>query len=220
MNTRGELLFAKAIILFEGETEEQALPIFAEKHFGNYPFELGLNFIGVGGKNKYTPFLSIAKFLNIPWFIFSDADHDTVSEVKAQIKNVFGKENNYNPKLIDLGNGNDFEKYLISEGFSALLIKSINDIEGDNYFPEEYIKKYNDQKGKGDSIRNYTSDSDGGIERALLDCLSGDKTKYPTQIAENITSLKGEDGKSLIPIKIKELFDAINSELKIQENEL
>lgn len=220
MNTRGELLFAKAIILFEGETEEQALPIFAEKHFGNYPFELGLNFIGVGGKNKYTPFLSIAKFLNIPWFIFSDADHDTVSEVKAQIKNVFGKENNYNPKLIDLGNGNDFEKYLISEGFSALLIKSINDIEGDNYFPEEYIKKYNDQKGKGDTIRNYTLDFDGGIERALLDCLSGDKTKYPSQIAENITSLKGEDGKSIIPIKIKELFDAINSELKIQENEL
>jgi len=216
MNTRGELLFAKAIILFEGETEEQALPIFAEKYFGCYPFELGLNFIGVGGKDKYTSFLSIAKFLNIPWFILSDADHDTVNQVKNQIKNVFGNKNNYTNRLIDLGIGNDFEKYLINEGYTNELIKSINEIEGENYFPDEYIKKFNDQKGAGDIIRNYTLDEDGGTHRALLDCLSGDKTKYPKLIAENITSLEHKS----IPTKIKELFDLINKELKIKENGL
>src|SRR5690606_32854471 len=32
INTRGELFFSKLIILFEGETEEQALPLFAEKY--------------------------------------------------------------------------------------------------------------------------------------------------------------------------------------------
>lgn len=215
MNTRGELLFAKAIILSEGETEEQALPIFAEKYFECHPFELGLNFIGVGGKDKYTSFLSIAKFLNIPWFILSDADHDTVNQVKNQIKNVFGNNNNFTNKIIDLGDGNDFEKYLINEGYTPELIKSINEIEGENYFPDEYIKKFNDQKGVGDIIRNYTLDADGGNQRALLDCLSGDKTKYPKQIAENITFLENKN----IPSKIKDLFDLINNELKIKENE-
>lgn len=210
MNTRGELLFAKAIILFEGETEEQALPIFAENYFARYPFELGLNFIGVAGKGNYAPFLSVAKFLNIPWFIFSDADGDTVNEVKKQIKSVFG-DFNYDHKLIDLGAGNDFENYLESEGFSDSLIKSINDIEKKEYFPDEYIKEFNDQKNKGGAIRNYTDDADGGRIRALLDCLRGDKTKYPAQIAENINSL----GKSKIPTKIKALFDVIDAELKI-----
>lgn len=210
MNTRGELIFAKAIILFEGETEEQALPIFAEKYFARYPFELGLNFIGVGGKDKYIPFLSLAKFLNIPWFIFSDADGNTVNEVKNQIKEVFG-DSDYSHKLIDLGDGNDFENYLVKEGYSESLIKSINDIEKKDYFPAEYIGEFNDQKSKGGSIRNYTDDEDGGVSRALIDCLKGSKTKYPAQIAENINSL----GVDKAPKKIKKLLDAINEELKI-----
>jgi len=33
IHTRGELFFSKVIIFFEGETEEQALPIFAEQYF-------------------------------------------------------------------------------------------------------------------------------------------------------------------------------------------
>jgi putative ATP-dependent endonuclease of OLD family len=219
MNTRGELLFAKAIILFEGETEEQALPIFAEKYFGSYPFELGLNFIGVGGKRNYIPFLTIAKFLNIPWFIFSDADGDTVKVVKDQAKKVFGKINIHN-RIVDLGNGNDFEKYLVQEGYVKELNDAIDIIENtNNYLTTIYIPDLNGTEiGKEKKIRDY--DGEEGEIRALNDCLSGGKTKYASQIAENITSLKGVDEKSIIPTKIKELFDAINSELKIQENEL
>ena len=33
INTRGEIFFSKVIVFFEGETEEQALPIFAQKYF-------------------------------------------------------------------------------------------------------------------------------------------------------------------------------------------
>src|SRR5262249_51544124 len=33
MNTRGDMLFARALVFFEGETEEQALPDFAEKRW-------------------------------------------------------------------------------------------------------------------------------------------------------------------------------------------
>ena len=31
IKTKGEVLFSKALVLFEGETEDQAFPIFAEK---------------------------------------------------------------------------------------------------------------------------------------------------------------------------------------------
>ena len=212
MNTRGELLFAKAIVLFEGETEEQALPIFAEKYFGNYPFEIGLNFIGVGGKENYTSFLSIAKFLNIPWFILSDADLDTVPKVKKQIKNVFGSINIDN-KLIDLEDGHDFEGYLVNEGYIDELNRAIDFVEEESdYLNTNYIPKLNGQTLK-DKKREY--DGDDGRIRALVDCLRGGKTKFATQIAENITSTIGEDGNSKMPRKIKDLFDSINDELEI-----
>ncbi len=214
MNTRGELLFAKAIILFEGETEEQALPIFAEKYFGDrYPFEIGLNFIGVGGKKNYTPFLSIAKFLNIPWYILSDADGNTVKEVKNQIKDVFG-DTNFEHKLIDLEDGNNFESYLVNEGYDDELNKAIDIIEmTDNYLVSNYIPELNGENLSKNEVRDYNGDE--GIKRALIDCLRGGKTKYATQIAENIISITEDGNKSKIPKKIKTLFDLINEELKI-----
>ncbi len=214
MNTRGELLFAKAIILFEGETEEQALPIFAEKYFGDrFPFEIGLNFIGVGGKNKYTSFLSIANFLNIPWYILSDADGNTVNEVKNQIKEVFG-ETNFEHKLIDLEDGNDFESYLVNEGYIDELNKAIDTVEMvTNYLENNYIPELNGKNISKNEVRDYNGDE--GIKRALIDCLRGGKTKYATQIAENIISITESEDKGKIPKKMKTLFDLINEELKI-----
>jgi len=69
INTRGEIFFAKAIVFFEGETEEQALPIFAEHYFKKPPVAMGIDFVGVGGSGNYLPFLRIAKSLRIPWFV-------------------------------------------------------------------------------------------------------------------------------------------------------
>ena len=47
MNTRGDMLFARTLVFFEGETEEQALPDFAEKFWSKHPNDLGYSFIGV-----------------------------------------------------------------------------------------------------------------------------------------------------------------------------
>jgi putative ATP-dependent endonuclease of the OLD family len=90
MNTRGESLFSKVLVFFEGETEEQALPILAKEKFGCHPFELGINFVGVGGKDNYKPFLTFARFLNIKWYILSDGENETESQVKSQIVSSVG----------------------------------------------------------------------------------------------------------------------------------
>ena len=76
MNTRGDILFARALVFFEGETEEQALPDFAEKRWGKHPNDLGFSFVGVGGSGNYLPFLRMAESFKIPWFIFSDGEAD------------------------------------------------------------------------------------------------------------------------------------------------
>lgn len=87
-NTRGEALFSKILIFFEGETEEQALPILFKEKFGYYPFEKGINFIGVSGKDNYKPFITFAKFLNLKWYILSDGDNTTEEEVKDRFLNL------------------------------------------------------------------------------------------------------------------------------------
>jgi len=58
MNTRGEILYANAVILAEGETEEQALTVYLRQFFNCEPFELGINVVGAGGGN-YLPFIRI-----------------------------------------------------------------------------------------------------------------------------------------------------------------
>jgi putative ATP-dependent endonuclease of the OLD family len=68
IHSKGELLFSKAVILSEGETEEQALPIFASRYWGKEPFELGINFVGCGGSN-YKAFLKVFQAFNIDLFL-------------------------------------------------------------------------------------------------------------------------------------------------------
>jgi putative ATP-dependent endonuclease of the OLD family len=221
LNTRGEVLFAKAIILFEGETEEQALPIFAKEFFdGHHPYELGLNFIGVGGKDKYQPFLNVAKFLNVPWYIFSDGDGSTEKDVKAQIKGIFGDEYS---SLFVLDDKSDFEKYLLIQGYKDELVKAINSIKGDNYFPTIYMKEQNGNNRKGGELKEYLSDDgtilESQLDIALLDCLRGGKTEYAESVALNILTKKDGTDKSMIPLLIKKLFEKINLDLSLTKTE-
>ena len=218
LNSRGESLFCKVLVFAEGETEEQVLPVFAQEKFGCHPFDLGVNFIGVGGKGNYKPFLDFSRFLNIKWYILSDGDDSTEYEVKNQIKNTIGAS--HYCKLFTLDTF-DYEEYLIENDFTNEIITAINKVENKTDFLEEYINKNNDQKsGEKDEngaylIRNYMNDEDGGRKRALLDCLHGDKTKYPDAIAHEICNKKGPDGRAILPPKIEALFNSIAHDINI-----
>ncbi len=212
MNTRGELLFAKVIVLFEGETEEQALPILAKEKYGFYPFELGICFVSVGGKLNYEPFLTVAKSMNIPVYILSDGDGDTKNQVKTQINNVFQSVDE--TKLFVLDN-TDFEEYLVLHGFENELKKSINIIKrNDDFIKNKYIPELDGQILKKGHIRDYHSE--GGEKRALVDCLRGSKTEYAPIVAEQIVNKKDENGKCILPPVINELFNKIAKDQNIE----
>lgn len=214
INTRGELLFSKAVILFEGETEEQALSVFTKEKFKCYPFEIGLSLIGVGGKDKYKPFLAFLGAMNIPWYILSDGDSGTEQGVKSQIENVF--DTSYDDNIFILGN-TDYEEYLLDNNFESEIISAVNQkMKSENYLPNEFIEKYDQQKGEGDEIRNYKKDNDGGKRRAILDCLRNAKTEYATIVAEEIVNKKDENGKCILPPEIDKLFNMIAQDQNIE----
>ncbi|MEX6281314.1 TOPRIM nucleotidyl transferase/hydrolase domain-containing protein [Providencia hangzhouensis] len=90
MRFRGELLFSKALILFEGVTEEQIIPAMFQAYFGKTSFSLGVNCISVAGKT-HPPFIKMAQSFGIPVCIISDNDGETKKEVDSQINKI--KEN-------------------------------------------------------------------------------------------------------------------------------
>jgi putative ATP-dependent endonuclease of the OLD family len=125
MNTRGDMLFARALVFFEGETEEQALPDFAEQFWQKHPNDLGYSFIGVGGCGNYLPFLRMAESFRIPWFIFSDGEAAAVGAVNVALAAIGQPAIPNNPRVVVLQGSKDFEAYIVNSASKDKLIAAI-----------------------------------------------------------------------------------------------
>ncbi|MDH1521045.1 ATP-dependent nuclease [Achromobacter mucicolens] len=222
VHSRGELLFSRAIILSEGETEEQALPQLFEAYIGKHPFALGINFVGVNGSGaKYRPFFILAKDLNIPVFIFSDGEPDTIRELKRNYDKIFGETDIEKAPNITILDGTDFEGYLLAQGFKDLIEKSINEAEGEGTI-DTWIKRRDGtplKPVKSDkpacqachqpifesSLRDYSGEA--GRVRAILDILDSSKPKYAKAITDNLVKLP----KKSFPEKVASFFQQIES---------
>lgn len=194
INTRGEIFFSKAIVFFEGETEEQALPILAKKYFSKTPVEMGLDFIGVGGCGNYLPFLRFAEALNIPWLIFSDAENTTEKPIKASVQKQFqdcGSPRAESDAVVFVDDGNDFEKQLIIDGYQDEIKEALLSLG-------EYANEMH-KSAKKIEIQAYD-------DNRLYEMITGIKTKFGPAIADSI--VKSEKN---LPPKIVELFTKINS---------
>lgn len=223
IHTKGEILFSKALVLFEGETEEQALPIFASQYFGDDK-TLNIDFVGVGGAGQYLPFLKFAESLNIPWYIFSDGEDQTIKKVQDAIKKLKGTENVdilTCENIFVIPNGGDFESMLLHEGYKDEVAQCIKQLKGEESI-ETFIRKNNEGKGKRRNtkkvceachqeiyvpiIKNYSGDD--GYLSALKDIMSKMKTDFSASIGYFIE--KSDKG---IPPLIKKMLKQIDKDI-------
>ena len=213
INTRADLLFASAIILCEGITEELALPIFFREYFGCAPFSLGVNIVGAGGKDGYKPFLSLSKQFNIPWFIFGDGEKEAKNSARTAIRNIYNVDIKKValPNVIMFGSGDDYEKHLVHAGYTDIIIQSICELEEDDEFFEKYMRTHHGNPRKGGSIRNYWHEE--GRNEALIDLCHERKTKYAQNIASSLVSQS--DKSKRVPPTVKLLFSALATKLGV-----
>jgi putative ATP-dependent endonuclease of OLD family len=191
MNTRGELLFARAVVLFEGETEEQALPIFARHHWNEFPFERGVVFVGVGGDGNYLPFIRTLDAMGIPWLIFSDGEPEAQKHVQNAIEKLGDDRKDY--EIVTLPDNANIEHYLLNEGYvDALKAAAIA-------FHEPFQSHQHKEK-KSDEIR-------GWDDKKLLKFMKSNKTALSPYWAHAISSLEGERS---IPPAIRDLLNRID----------
>lgn len=225
INTKGEIIFSKVIILFEGETEEQVLPIFAEYYFGQNPVSLGIDFVGVGGNGQYYPFLYLAKAFNIPFYIFSDGEKETIKKVLIaynKISDIAISDINSISNIFVIKNNGDFEQMLLDGGYREEIEKSLKKLLGDDCITKFYAQ--HDQKNqsvKTDEIcpecgqqkrKIIKTDYSGeeGYLKVLNIMMSNNKTTFAPIIAEKLIGC----GKGLPPLVV-ELFDKIKEDLNI-----
>lgn len=189
VNTRGELYFSKVVILFEGETEEQTLPLLVKKHFGIEYVELGVNFVGVGGYKKYLPFIRFCESFNIEYFIFSDNETDVNANVLLQISR---SQKNDPTKVIFVDAGNDFEKEICNNGYLDEVKLA--------YHKMELEKCHNDSHRRAKQIElNRIPDSD------YYNIITNMKTQFAPLIANELLI-----SEKPLPTKVLNLFEKIN----------
>jgi putative ATP-dependent endonuclease of OLD family len=187
--TRGEILFARAIVLFEGETEEQAIPDFAEGFWQEHPNDLGIALIGVGGYSGYSIFLKLARKLRIPWFILSDAEPEAINKLNKTLKELGEPEASINPQIVLLPDGLNFEKYIVTEDVKDALVEMVIDSRAPS--AEYRLKLQTEWNSKTDPLNQ------------LVVELEGSKTKYGALVGKSLCSI------NKIPEKICELFNRI-----------
>lgn len=221
IHSRGELLFSKIIVLSEGETEEQVLPVLFEAYSKRTPFLCGVSFVGVHGSGaRYLPFFILAKSFDIPVFVFSDGEEKIKKELEKNYKKVFNVDSIEDASNIVVLEGTDFEGYLLDNGYQTIIETSIVACEENENYINEWIRTKNGTV-KGSAItdkpkcstchqpiyepivRDYHGDS--GRKEALLDILQKKKPMYAKAIAENLAILP----KDQFPGKITQLFDGI-----------
>jgi len=222
IHSKGELLFSTAIVLSEGETEAQALPLLFERYFSKAPFNLGINFIGVGGSgSKYKPYLTFARDFNIPVFIFSDGEEKPIKELQKVFDSLFGGIDITTATNVTILEDTDFEGYLLDSGFQGEIETAIKAYDGDDRITKYISNKQGNQtkavisdKPRCETCNQpiyecgiYDYSDDDGYKKAILEILDSDKTKYAKVVADHLSTLEPE----ALPPKIIALFEQIKA---------
>jgi putative ATP-dependent endonuclease of OLD family len=209
--TRGDLLFSSALLLFEGETEEAALPIFAESYWGNSIHQLGLSFVPVGGGN-YFPFIWLAESLGIPWFILSDAEPDPLKALDRALSKAGFANHSMLQNVITMDAGNDFEAQLVAEGYAPEIEAAFNTYHKVHDYISEHIRTQQGQKkpkNKGGGLKDFSVPD--GRKFAILDALYLHKTSMAVPCATGIAAIA--DANRCTPPRVRKIFDEISAKL-------
>ncbi len=198
MKTKGELLYSRVLLLFEGETESDAIPVYAEKYWGKKPECCGITMVHVGGDN-YTPFIVLAELANIPWYILADGEKLPLNNLSRALGKI-GMEPDLkvHDNIVYYPDNKSYDKYIVWSKYIDT-IKSVIVSERKKNENHECVL-----------TREWREKADSEVIKELVD----NKTKYAKPVAEAIVNLPDEGLR--IPKKIRELFDKISYDCKIR----
>lgn len=198
IRARGELFFARFVVLFEGQTEEGALPVFAKKYWGCEAFEKGVSLMHCSG-DTYKMYIQFLDTLKIPWIIFSDYDTPSVQAKVDKIAADLGVDIRSDNRFVLLNAS--IEDYIISEGYRTEFKNAYLTIKEPEY-SDEAKKTVERTRVEG------LSDSDLKNDKKVKSW----KNKMAPLWAQSI--IDHNDPTKQMPRKIKALFTILDQQLK------
>jgi putative ATP-dependent endonuclease of OLD family len=181
---RGEVLFARAWLLCEGQCEYMLLRYLAEL-FGKSLDQAGVAVIDFQNNGSPGAFVSLARAFNIPWIMLCDNDN-AGKEYVNQIKNR-GITPTEIKELVRLlpGEGVDFEMFLIRNGFA-----------------QEYKEILLER-----SMNLSKDETEEGYHNEIASAIRKDKTSYAIALIEKLRA--GRAGVSRVPEFLAKLITDI-----------
>ena len=201
----GEILFAKVVGLFEGDTEDAAIPVFARAHWPEGPDALGISLVNVGGSGNYKHIVAALSALSIPWVVFSDGDQGAKDGLAAAGKAIGHALDDSSVAVVLLPAGQDFEEYLLGQGFRLEIERAIGNFFGATALEEFRLRYEGTTRPKGLGPRDYKSP--GWEERLVHDFMDKHKGTYGSAVAEEIV------GSGKLVARVKEFFDRVDTSL-------
>ncbi len=207
----GEVLFARVAVIFEGETEEGALPVFARNLWQLEGSAHGVSFVRADGAQNFKHFVRVLDALAIPWLIFADGDNSGVSGVLEAGEAIGRTPEAMAEDVVILPNGVDFEQYLVDEGFTAELMETIAQQFGGDTL-DHYRKANHNHPYEGGALRDYESPGwDGRLARDF--CRKFMKGSAGAAMATTILTSKDAKGQQRWPGAVQEILKRVGKRL-------
>ncbi len=197
----GQVLFSRLVIIGDGATERAALPVFARAYWGIDPAGLGVTFVDPQSLGQAHHLIKSLDDLGIPWLVFSDSDKSGLKAIKKIRTLSQESAESATDRVVTLPDGQDFEKYLVSQGFQPAIEQGIAELYG------------------ADALSQFKKDpkwrtlNDDELLIKFLD--EGKKGTYGVAIADAIVSTRDKHGKPLLPELIAELLSRADSILGV-----
>lgn len=214
IESRGDLLFARAVVFFEGQTEEQALPVWAKKYWDADVHELGFSFVRVNGTDYY-PFILLAEELGIPWYVFADGESRPLQYLAKAVRRLGRADLESCSNIVYHTDGRNFEMQLLEEQYLPEIEETFDRVHSTTSYLDQYIRKMEGQKGKRDILRTYSVP--GGRTMAALDALGEHKTIMAKPLATTISNHPEPERR--FPSKVEELFALISDAHSLTKSE-
>jgi len=169
---RGEILFARAWLLCEGQSEYLLLRYFAELR-GKPLDRAGVAVIDFQNNGSPGAFVGLARAFGIPWIIVCDNDSERAKFIK-QVKDRGLTQKECDELVRPLpGNEMKLEKFLVSNGFA-------ND-----------YREILEERG----VLLTTKEREVGFEDEIVSLISGDKTGYIMALIEKLRAVGADESR-------------------------
>jgi putative ATP-dependent endonuclease of the OLD family len=212
LRNNGEAIFARMVVIVEGDTEDAALPVFAENHWGRDHTAYGITIARTDGGQSGKHVVKLLEALGVPWIVFADGDLAGQGGL-AGIQSAIGRPLKPN-EFVQLPNNTSIEGYLVDEGYRLAMESAVDDGMGAGV-----LKKWGDDHHGMKKSKSETRDykSQGWEERLIRDYCAHHKGTFGAQLAIGIIKHCTKSNRPPTPPAIATLFSKIESLLGIKQ---